>query len=181
MIINGHVEFWKNYQEQAWSTCLPSCKNWEYLATGLINETGEIAGKVKKEIRGDYADRHEAFIEDMKSEIGDSIWYLSGIFKFAGMCHVVKIFNERDLYSLFTEAKKSMRYALDFVEAIEENKRETYFLSSKINNTMRDYLQSLSDIATSLDFTLEGAAMYNLEKLAKRYQTNKIIGSGDYR
>lgn len=181
MIINGNVEFWKNYQEQAWSTCLPSCKNWEYLATGLINETGEIAGKVKKEIRGDYADRHEAFVEDMKSEIGDSIWYLSGIFKFTGMCSVVRVFYSCARCCLFYEAKKIMRHALDFVEAVEENKRETYCLNSKIDNAMLEYLDSLTDIASSLEFTLEDAATYNLEKLAKRYQTNKIIGSGDYR
>ena len=68
-------EFWDDYQEKAWRTCLPSCQNWDYLSSGLFSEAGEIFDKIKKQIRGDYDDYPERFLEDIKGEIGDLIWY----------------------------------------------------------------------------------------------------------
>ena len=65
-------EFWESYQHQAWSTCLPSCQNYDYLSLGLFSEVGEVAGKVKKYIRGDYTDRGQLAL-DIRSEIGDIV------------------------------------------------------------------------------------------------------------
>ena len=71
-------EFWESYQQQAWSICLPSCQNYDYLSLGLFSEVGEVAGKVKKYIRGDYTDKGQLSL-DIRSEIGDLIWYLFGL------------------------------------------------------------------------------------------------------
>ena len=45
-----------------------------YLALGLTSEAGEVAGKVKKWVRGDteYVDTDE-----IKKELGDVLWYVS--------------------------------------------------------------------------------------------------------
>jgi NTP pyrophosphatase (non-canonical NTP hydrolase) len=46
-----------------------------YTVLGEAGETGEVAEKLKKAIRED----DEAYIEEMRAEIGDTIWYLSQV------------------------------------------------------------------------------------------------------
>lgn len=62
----------------------------EYLTLGLASEAGEVAGKTKKLIRGDYTEvaempdgtqqmriAKEAFDKDFQAELGDCLWYIS--------------------------------------------------------------------------------------------------------
>ncbi len=64
------------YQEEARKTAKSS--NTYYLTLGLVGEAGEVANKVKKELRGDLKiDQYESFREDVKDELGDVLWYLS--------------------------------------------------------------------------------------------------------
>jgi len=46
-----------------------------YLALGLANEAGEVAGKYKKYIRGDYD--FEGMRTSVVAECGDVLWYLA--------------------------------------------------------------------------------------------------------
>ena len=46
----------------------------EYTTLGLCSEAGELAGKVKRKMRGD---KKEISKEDALLEIGDCLWYLS--------------------------------------------------------------------------------------------------------
>ena len=58
-------------------------KAWEvmdiqYVTLGLVGEAGEIANKVKKQIRDHPKDTfNDEFKEDMIGEIGDVMWYVS--------------------------------------------------------------------------------------------------------
>jgi NTP pyrophosphatase (non-canonical NTP hydrolase) len=45
----------------------------EYLALGLNDESGEVAGAVKKHIRGDYDE--DELHDRVTSEAGDVLWY----------------------------------------------------------------------------------------------------------
>lgn len=51
----------------------PADKAIEYLTLGLMNEAGEVGGKVKKALRGDKPLDKDA----LASELGDVMWYLS--------------------------------------------------------------------------------------------------------
>lgn len=62
------------YQLEAWESALPSAKNLDYLILGLASEAGEVAGKRKKQMRGDSLDD-----SDMLKELGDVLWYVAGI------------------------------------------------------------------------------------------------------
>lgn len=81
------------YQEKAMTTCLPTSKNWSYMFLNLVGEIGEFASKVAKHIRKEkaYIDVNHLItecgcssmtneeIEDLKKEVGDGLWQLSGL------------------------------------------------------------------------------------------------------
>lgn len=47
-----------------------------YLALGLASESGEVAGKIKKLLRGDYdGEFTEVYSDAIGAELGDIIWY----------------------------------------------------------------------------------------------------------
>jgi NTP pyrophosphatase (non-canonical NTP hydrolase) len=63
-------------------------QNLTYLGLGLASEAGEVAGKLKKIVRGD----HGGFVppdspamEGLKAELGDVLWYLCRLIKDLGM------------------------------------------------------------------------------------------------
>lgn len=53
----------------------PREKALEYLALGLTSEAGEVSGKIKKYIRGDYSPAD--LQEHLLGELGDVMWYLT--------------------------------------------------------------------------------------------------------
>ena len=78
------MEF-KEYQEKAMTTCMPSSNNFSYMFLNLVGEVGEFASKVAKAIR-----KEENSIEcndlavtvtdrELPKEAGDILWQLSGL------------------------------------------------------------------------------------------------------
>lgn len=76
----------KQYEELAHKTAVyPVDKTYEYLALGISNEAGEVAGKIKKWLRGDYKEiNFEDFKIMLRAEIGDVIWYASELSRVIG-------------------------------------------------------------------------------------------------
>lgn len=50
-----------------------------YPALGLVNEAGEVAGKIKKVFRDKSGAIGEAEREALKAELGDVLWYLAQV------------------------------------------------------------------------------------------------------
>lgn len=82
------------YQKMAMTTCLPSCENDMYMIFGLVEEVGELAGKISKAVRKDKVfveDNNVCFYdkvsdaelfeinEQIKSEISDIMWMTAGL------------------------------------------------------------------------------------------------------
>lgn len=91
------------YQEKAMTTCMPSSKNISYMLLNLVGEVGEFASKIAKAIRKNQVsiggktslnrniltvrdDSPEtmdfdvlAFDLELKKEVGDILWQLSGL------------------------------------------------------------------------------------------------------
>lgn len=67
------------YQKNATKTAIyPKNLGIIYNTLGLTNEAGEVAGKIKKIIRGDSGSEiTKDKKEDIKKELGDVLWYLS--------------------------------------------------------------------------------------------------------
>jgi len=71
------VDF-NEYQGAAQKTAVyPSEEGVEYTALGLASEAGEVAGVVKKFIRGDQPS--DTTVELLFKELGDVLWYVSQI------------------------------------------------------------------------------------------------------
>lgn len=62
-----------DYQQAALKTALPAA-GLTYCVLGLTNEAGEVAGKLKKRLRGD---SKAGTAEGMAAELGDVLWYLA--------------------------------------------------------------------------------------------------------
>ena len=94
------MEF-KEYQEKAMTTCMPSSNNFSYMFLNLVGEVGEFASKVAKAVRKDQvkigwweegkeADENELIPtgsfaewnelkEELKKELGDILWQTAGV------------------------------------------------------------------------------------------------------
>jgi NTP pyrophosphatase (non-canonical NTP hydrolase) len=70
-----------DYQRAALRTAAPKSKHNElfHLLLGLVGETGEIAEKAKKIVRDRDSDFSQWDAEDLKKELGDSLWYIAVI------------------------------------------------------------------------------------------------------
>lgn len=66
------------YQFQSSKTAkYPEERAIEYLTLGLASEAGEVAGKVKKVIRDDSSNLSDEKRQQIGSELGDVLWYIS--------------------------------------------------------------------------------------------------------
>lgn len=70
-----------DYQQAALRTAAPRDKPNElfHLLLGLVGETGEIAEKAKKIVRDRNSDFSQWDTEDLKKELGDTLWYVAVI------------------------------------------------------------------------------------------------------
>lgn len=84
------------YQQRAMTTCLPSCENDCYMLFGLVEEVGELCGKVSKAIRREqivindcninvpHREQEAELNTNIKSELGDVLWMLAGFCRTMG-------------------------------------------------------------------------------------------------
>lgn len=65
------------FQKEALKSALPRAKSITYMSLGLCNESGEVAGKLKKMLRGDTTLAEAR--EQIADELGDTLWYCAGL------------------------------------------------------------------------------------------------------
>lgn len=72
------------YQQLALRTANPKTNTNEFyhLVLGLVGEAGEIAEKVKKNIRNDNSDMSKLNVDDIKLELGDVLWHIATLAKY---------------------------------------------------------------------------------------------------
>ena len=73
------------YQKRAMTTRSANANSLEYMTLGLVGEAGEVANKVKKILRGDYAADDPELVATLRDEIGDCLWYVAGLVDVLGL------------------------------------------------------------------------------------------------
>ena len=75
------IENFDRYQQESRKTwnVIPMNHSIVYPTMGMVNEAGEVAGKVKKIFRDHGGEITEADRQALKKELGDDLWYLAQI------------------------------------------------------------------------------------------------------
>lgn len=69
----------ENYEELvAMTKVYPNSAKYTYASLGLASEAGEVAGKIKKYIRGDY-ESIDSIRDKIIDELGDVMWYVAAL------------------------------------------------------------------------------------------------------
>ena len=151
-----------------------------YSKLGMLEEIGELAGKIAKNIRGDYAiiadDRHidstkEASgkyirVKDLMLEVGDIIWMLNAyLYDNKGI---------ENLYVVDTVPKRPTTQIRLCESIVNLNK---YWINGDI---IRAFTMIIH-IIEYFGYTLEEVLYLNIEKLEQRRINNTIQGNGDNR
>ena len=151
-----------------------------YSKLGMLEEIGELAGKIAKNIRGDYAiitdDRHidstkEASgkyirVKDLMLEVGDILWMLNAyLYDNKGI---------ENLYAVNTVPNRPTNHIKLCGTIVNLN---GYWINGNINKTFTMIIH----IIEYFNYTLEEVLYLNIEKLEQRRINNTIQGNGDNR
>ena len=151
-----------------------------YSKLGMLEEIGELAGKIAKNIRGDYAiiadDRHidstkEASgkyirVKDLMLEVGDILWMLNAyLYDNKGI---------ENLYAVNTVPNRPTNHIKLCGTIVNLN---GYWINGNINKAFTMIIH----IIEYFGYTLEEVLYLNIEKLEQRRLNNTIRGNGDNR
>ena len=162
----------ETYQQKAAEFAVyPKDREREYLSLGLISEVGELAGKLKKEIR-DGVDLTEAILD----ECGDIMWYVAMNCNAHGrsLDGLCSIWREEQWSTQFVPNHKSV---LRMVEHTDDMFRDGGLDSYGV----MDFTWELKLFLMTKNTHIEAVCEANIAKLTDRKNRGKLQGSGDTR
>lgn len=170
-----------DYQKEALKTS-DETNTLEYCVLGLVSEAGEVAGVVKKWLRGDYGEA--TMRAKMLDELGDVLWYVALTADRVKESMLGRVtfteFHEFTWNALEPDSRRLGR----LVSFLVHGTTEAVMADGDFQN-IRDCLPgtvaSLSNLAFITGHTLDGIAAHNIAKLRDRQQRGVIRGSGDRR
>lgn len=140
----------------------------EYLRLGIMEESGEIIGKAKRYLRGDYS--KEEFKNQMGKEIGDLCWYLV-------------LYSGKNGYKIKDFAKPRST-------KLKDNLNNIILLNGKLSAAtnqrhrqviVNSMLNCSINLAWNFGLTMEDICRANIDKTHRRLINNTIKGQGDER
>lgn len=164
----------KEYQQEAVKFRTDTADNEEYLMLGLIEEVGEVAGKLAKKTRDGVFDE-KAFIK----ELGDVLWFAMNLAEYCDkrdFCIKSTISSLLCSVSLKNEQKKESDYELALWLL--------YYIGEVIDvsdTCLFEVVVYVGRLAQNHGYTLEQVAEINIAKLRDRQFRGVINGNGDER
>jgi hypothetical protein len=147
-----------------------------------LEELGEVAGKLKRKIRGDDGDLDQALLK----ECGDVLWYASELATLHGLVLTTGSGTYSELKSKtdrlacsVVSLRSAMSAALDF--CVQPSQATIRALLIHLNALVRMELNIEDESAVAAEHRLLFIAALNLEKLYRRYKDRTLVGSGDSR
>ena len=132
-----------------------------YSCMGLIEETGEIIAELRKPLfKGNFHEK-TLDIENIKSELGDLIWYIA------------LICNEE--YDLLPKREQIIKVSLEMgkatgiiVEECKNNMDNINENNDELINEIREQYKNVNKLASLLDITIEQILEENIKKINSR-------------
>lgn len=153
-------------------------ENMYYACMGLIEETGEVVAELRKPLfKGNFHEK-TLDIEEIKSELGDLMWYISLICKNANIdMDQLKIYKIDDDTQI-SKREKIIQIAInmgqiagqivdEYLKLYNENNTKEE-LTEKIN---KQY-ENICELAKKLDITIDEILNENIKKINARYNEN---------
>ena len=140
----------------------------EYIELGILEESGEIAGKVKRYLRGDF--KKEQFKSQMAKEMGDLNWYL--------VLYAYK--NGNPLKEFKAPKKSSLKNNLKKMEILKAQLIQSETPHHR-DSIIRNMIQTNIDLAWNFGYTIKDLIEINRNKIKNRIINNTIRGQGDER
>lgn len=191
----------RDYQQEALKTS-DETNTLEYCVLGLVNEAGEVAGVVKKWLRGDYDET--VMREKMIGELGDVLWYVAvtadraevDLSKFDHFQEIVwsvewidGISKYKALYG-FDARVKWRKFFAESCEMAEKcgtigrvmfDKDDEFSAYRPDGKDLYQVTHMIRFLGSCLGLTLRDIAAHNIAKLRDRQERGVIRGSGDER
>lgn len=162
-----------------------------YPLLGLIGETGEIAGKIKKMMRDDHHVMSEKYVDDIRAEIGDCAWYVANLCDDLGISMTMKstpghVWPSNGVtpscVERLTEILVSIQiYIACLAQRIHANPNNDTDRKKAMQNFADTILVCLCEIARLHNMEFGDVLDYNIEKLKSRQSRGTLRGSGDER
>lgn len=170
---------WSEFIEECDKTILDECKDAHYLTLGLKSELGEIAGKMKKFIRNDMSESD--FIDAIKLEIGDCLWYGAMIYKYMVLPNLVHDLLGDTAISTFITVADIVEFPSTQHHLIDEIYHRICSDNASVVTVGKLFfvISHLTLLANSFGFSLHDCTRVVIEKLAARKKIGTIHGDGD--
>lgn len=173
---------WKQAKEKFAATILDECKNEQYLIAGFDSEVGEIAGKLKKAIRGDFP--VEQLKEKLKYEIGDVCWYLGMIDMFLVLPDLTCLSDyDAELEHFPVSGVPKIETKLSAFNLYRKIQEESNRIFSDAATTTKSEIFTIFNLLAALagrcGLTIGECIDAVIEKLSARKQIGTIQGDGD--
>lgn len=185
------------YQKFALETAVyPKESGLRYTLLGLLNEIGEVGGKIKKVYRDFNSELNEEVRKGIAKEIGDVFWYLA-VCSYEYDNFQLKRWKEKDIDREFATILPNGSYSLDQVSDIyfdlyswtgenvhffeNDFKVESYQGRSYAGNFFSAVYEKLIQLSRMVGYLPSVVLEDNLTKLKSRKERGKIKGEGDSR
>lgn len=175
----------KEYQEEALSRLNPLIANNQkesinYALLGISEETGEIAGEIRKSFyKGNYHER-EFCKEKLSEELGDLIWNIALVCKNKEIeIESLQSNKQKQLMrsnkKQYNEEKiKKMALNLEKIagEVVEESENENVQM---LAYALKKLYNQIEDIAYEIGVTMEMIFQQNISKINSRYDKGGVV------
>jgi NTP pyrophosphatase (non-canonical NTP hydrolase) len=180
-----------NYQERAHTTAIyPEERGVEYTVLGLCSEIGEIAGKIKKQIR-DGSKWNGEQLEDYRKavlhEVGDVLWYVAELcttmgIKFNTVVYAARSFEVPPVTNVGLSLRLILTCSMLASVALAHAENGTSDeLKEAVTQMLIPVVAGVRRMCEMYNADIEIVMTLNLGKLEARAQAGTLGGNGDNR
>lgn len=153
-----------------------SKESMRYGCMGLIEETGEIIAELRKPLfKGNFHEK-ALDIQNIKSELGDLIWYIALVCREYNVnIEELENFEINETHLEPPKREEIIRVAINmgqYTGSIVQECKKIYDeneSNEKLTNKMREQYKNINELARLLDITIEEILDENVKKINSRY------------